>query len=161
MSAGIRNSLIQWNDGPGFVRIYNQLNEAGFNIPITITNDYRVLHTSAQTLYGRDEDGDGVEESEYITHLDNIDDVRKGSLVFERNNNPFDDDYEKIVHVGIYLGMYSDEEYVEDEYVIECARNDDGFSGVQLTSWTDFKAKAESEVKIVLAGNFKRGIWFL
>jgi glucosyl-3-phosphoglycerate synthase len=32
MSAGIRNSLIQWNDGPGFVRIYNQLNEAGFNI---------------------------------------------------------------------------------------------------------------------------------
>lgn len=31
-SAGIRNSLIQWNDGPGFVRIYNQLNEAGFNI---------------------------------------------------------------------------------------------------------------------------------
>ena len=29
---GIRNSLIQWNDGPGFNSIYNQLNEAGFNI---------------------------------------------------------------------------------------------------------------------------------
>ena len=28
----IRNSLIQWNDGPGFSRIYHVLNEAGFNI---------------------------------------------------------------------------------------------------------------------------------
>ena len=31
-SYGIRNSLIQWNDGPGFRGIYSQLNEAGFNI---------------------------------------------------------------------------------------------------------------------------------
>jgi glucosyl-3-phosphoglycerate synthase len=31
-AAGIRNSLIQWNDGPGFSDIYRQLNEAGFNI---------------------------------------------------------------------------------------------------------------------------------
>lgn len=29
---GIRNHLIQWNDGPGFSDIYDQLNEAGFNI---------------------------------------------------------------------------------------------------------------------------------
>lgn len=29
---GIRNGLIQWNNGPGFSRIYEQLNEAGFNI---------------------------------------------------------------------------------------------------------------------------------
>jgi len=29
---GIRNSLIQWNDGPAFNSIYNQLNAAGFNI---------------------------------------------------------------------------------------------------------------------------------
>ena len=29
---GIRNFLIQWNDGPGFKSIYAQLNEAGFNI---------------------------------------------------------------------------------------------------------------------------------
>ena len=29
---GIRNHLIQWNDGPGFSSIYNQLNEVGFNI---------------------------------------------------------------------------------------------------------------------------------
>jgi glucosyl-3-phosphoglycerate synthase len=29
---GIRNHLIQWNDGPGFKGIYEQLNEAGFNI---------------------------------------------------------------------------------------------------------------------------------
>jgi glucosyl-3-phosphoglycerate synthase len=29
---GIRNALIQWNDGPGFSKIYEQLNEAGFNI---------------------------------------------------------------------------------------------------------------------------------
>jgi glucosyl-3-phosphoglycerate synthase len=29
---GIRHYLIQWNDGPGFTGIYNQLNEAGFNI---------------------------------------------------------------------------------------------------------------------------------
>jgi glucosyl-3-phosphoglycerate synthase len=28
----IRNYLIQWNDGPGFRSIYEQLNEAGFNI---------------------------------------------------------------------------------------------------------------------------------
>ncbi len=28
----IHNHLIQWNDGPGFSRIYNKLNEAGFNI---------------------------------------------------------------------------------------------------------------------------------
>jgi len=28
----IRNHLIQWNDGPGFNSIYDQLNEAGFNI---------------------------------------------------------------------------------------------------------------------------------
>jgi glucosyl-3-phosphoglycerate synthase len=31
-SFGIRNYLIQWNDGPGFSSIYGQLNEAGFNI---------------------------------------------------------------------------------------------------------------------------------
>jgi glucosyl-3-phosphoglycerate synthase len=31
-SYGIRNSLIQWNDGSGFSGIYSQLNEAGFNI---------------------------------------------------------------------------------------------------------------------------------
>ena len=30
--SGIRNHLIQWNDGPGFSGIYRQLNEAGFNI---------------------------------------------------------------------------------------------------------------------------------
>jgi len=29
---GIKNALIQWNDGPGFSGIYEQLNEAGFNI---------------------------------------------------------------------------------------------------------------------------------
>jgi glucosyl-3-phosphoglycerate synthase len=29
---GIRNHLIQWNDGPGFNSIYNQLHETGFNI---------------------------------------------------------------------------------------------------------------------------------
>ncbi len=29
---GIRNYLIQWNDGPGFSEIYNMLNEAGFNV---------------------------------------------------------------------------------------------------------------------------------
>ena len=29
---GIRNHLIQWNDGPGFSNIYVQLNDAGFNI---------------------------------------------------------------------------------------------------------------------------------
>jgi glucosyl-3-phosphoglycerate synthase len=29
---GIRHYLIQWNDGPGFSKIYDQLNEAGFNI---------------------------------------------------------------------------------------------------------------------------------
>lgn len=28
----IQNSLIQWNDGPGFSKIYHRLNEAGFNI---------------------------------------------------------------------------------------------------------------------------------
>ena len=31
-SYGIRNTLIQWNDGSGFNGIYSQLNEAGFNI---------------------------------------------------------------------------------------------------------------------------------
>ncbi len=31
-SAGIKNHLIQWNDGPGFSSIYKKLNEAGFNI---------------------------------------------------------------------------------------------------------------------------------
>ncbi|MDY6972874.1 MAG: hypothetical protein SV775_11145 [Thermodesulfobacteriota bacterium] len=31
-SSGIKNHLIQWNDGPGFGGIYRQLNEAGFNI---------------------------------------------------------------------------------------------------------------------------------
>jgi glucosyl-3-phosphoglycerate synthase len=31
-SSGIRNYLIQWNNGPGFKGIYKQLNEAGFNI---------------------------------------------------------------------------------------------------------------------------------
>jgi len=30
-SYGIRNYLIQWNDGPEFSRIYEQLNDAGFN----------------------------------------------------------------------------------------------------------------------------------
>ncbi len=30
--AGLRNYLIQWNDGPGFKSIYDQLNDAGFNI---------------------------------------------------------------------------------------------------------------------------------
>jgi glucosyl-3-phosphoglycerate synthase len=29
---GIRNFIIQWNDGPGFSAIYDKLNEAGFNI---------------------------------------------------------------------------------------------------------------------------------
>lgn len=29
---GLKNSLIQWNDGPGFKSIYARLNEAGFNI---------------------------------------------------------------------------------------------------------------------------------
>ena len=32
MKYKIRNHLIQWNDGPGFKAIYDQLNEAGFNI---------------------------------------------------------------------------------------------------------------------------------
>lgn len=31
-SFGIKNSLLQWNEGPGFSGIYRQLNEAGFNI---------------------------------------------------------------------------------------------------------------------------------
>ncbi len=31
-SSGIKNYLIQWNDGPGFKTIYEKLNEAGFNI---------------------------------------------------------------------------------------------------------------------------------
>jgi glucosyl-3-phosphoglycerate synthase len=31
-SSGIKNYLIQWNNGPGFSSIYKQLNEAGFNI---------------------------------------------------------------------------------------------------------------------------------
>ncbi len=31
-TAGIRNYLIQWNDGPGFSSIYDQLGQAGFNI---------------------------------------------------------------------------------------------------------------------------------
>jgi glucosyl-3-phosphoglycerate synthase len=31
-SYGLKNYLIQWNDGPGFSGIYRQLNEAGFNI---------------------------------------------------------------------------------------------------------------------------------
>ncbi len=31
-SFGIKNSLIQWNNGPGFRGIYEQLNDAGFNI---------------------------------------------------------------------------------------------------------------------------------
>jgi len=31
-TSGIRNSLIQWNDGPGFGPLYTKLNEAGFNI---------------------------------------------------------------------------------------------------------------------------------
>jgi len=30
--SGIKNYLIQWNDGPGFNSIYRQLNEAGFDI---------------------------------------------------------------------------------------------------------------------------------
>jgi glucosyl-3-phosphoglycerate synthase len=29
---GIRNHVIQWNDGPAFSGLYEQLNEAGFNI---------------------------------------------------------------------------------------------------------------------------------
>jgi len=29
---GLRNSVIQWNDGPGFSSIYDRLTEAGFNI---------------------------------------------------------------------------------------------------------------------------------
>ncbi len=29
---GIRNHLIQWNDGPGFSSIYDQLHQAGFNV---------------------------------------------------------------------------------------------------------------------------------
>lgn len=32
ISSGIKNSFIQWNDGPGFSEIYQQLNQAGFNI---------------------------------------------------------------------------------------------------------------------------------
>jgi glucosyl-3-phosphoglycerate synthase len=32
IASGIRNYLIQWNDGPGFQGIYHQLTEAGFNI---------------------------------------------------------------------------------------------------------------------------------
>jgi len=32
VASGIKNYLIQWNDGPGFDSIYKQLNEAGFNI---------------------------------------------------------------------------------------------------------------------------------
>jgi len=32
VASGIKNYLIQWNDGPGFDSIYRQLNEAGFNI---------------------------------------------------------------------------------------------------------------------------------
>jgi glucosyl-3-phosphoglycerate synthase len=31
-ATGIKHYLIQWNDGPGFSGIYQQLNEAGFNI---------------------------------------------------------------------------------------------------------------------------------
>ncbi len=31
-TSGLKNYLIQWNDGPGFKAIYEQLNEAGFNI---------------------------------------------------------------------------------------------------------------------------------
>jgi len=31
-AAKLKNYLIQWNDGPGFSKIYNNLNEAGFNI---------------------------------------------------------------------------------------------------------------------------------
>jgi len=31
-ASGIKNYLIQWNDGPGFSAIYEQLNNAGFNI---------------------------------------------------------------------------------------------------------------------------------
>jgi glucosyl-3-phosphoglycerate synthase len=31
-AAELKNYLIQWNDGPGFGRIYTKLNEAGFNI---------------------------------------------------------------------------------------------------------------------------------
>ena len=31
-ASGLRNYLIQWNNGPGFSTIYRQLNEAGFNI---------------------------------------------------------------------------------------------------------------------------------
>ena len=31
-SAGLKNHLIQWNDGPGFNGIYEQLNQAGFDI---------------------------------------------------------------------------------------------------------------------------------
>jgi glucosyl-3-phosphoglycerate synthase len=32
ISSGIKNHLIQWNDGPGFASIYKKLTEAGFNI---------------------------------------------------------------------------------------------------------------------------------
>ena len=32
VSSGIKNDLIQWNDGPGFSSIYKKLNKAGFNI---------------------------------------------------------------------------------------------------------------------------------
>jgi glucosyl-3-phosphoglycerate synthase len=31
-STGIKNHLLQWNDGPGFSEIYRQLSESGFNI---------------------------------------------------------------------------------------------------------------------------------
>jgi glucosyl-3-phosphoglycerate synthase len=31
-SSGLKSWMIQWNDGPGCTRIYEQLNEAGFNI---------------------------------------------------------------------------------------------------------------------------------
>jgi len=31
-AAGLKNYLIQWNDGPRFSNIYNKLNESGFNI---------------------------------------------------------------------------------------------------------------------------------
>ena len=32
VASGIKNDLIQWNNGPGFKSIYKKLNEAGFNI---------------------------------------------------------------------------------------------------------------------------------
>jgi glucosyl-3-phosphoglycerate synthase len=32
-ATGLKNYLIQWNDGPGFSSIYRKLNEGGFNIP--------------------------------------------------------------------------------------------------------------------------------